>query len=358
MIPTLVVDPDAQRQALVTQAMSRAFSLTFADGVQTALQAFSQAKPKPLIILVCAQLPDGYGSDLCRKLRSDVAGQAAKILLLGEDLDEELLGRDTAQRMGADDLAQLPLTPQRLIVKVKTLVDELIQQQREKKQAGQQPEVVSAPPETPVVEKAEVKPDPPKKSAPVYDAAVVQQQLGTLEEDDLGIVGEQGIAFILDRTHDLENLTYYDLLDIDPEAKLGAIKKSYFALARLYHPDRFVLAKNGTLKERAASLFKRMSEGYQVLCDPEKRSAYDEQLRSGEGMRLLQKQRTQDGPKLEESAIKNPQAKKFFKLGVNALNQGDLKSAKMNLTLALSMQPGEAVIQARLEQVQQRLDQV
>jgi molecular chaperone DnaJ len=62
---------------------------------------------------------------------------------------------------------------------------------------------------------------------------------------------------------------YYDLLGLDREATAEEIKKAYRRLAHQYHPDK------NPGNPRAEDLFKRISEAYQTLQDPQKRAAYD-----------------------------------------------------------------------------------
>lgn len=63
---------------------------------------------------------------------------------------------------------------------------------------------------------------------------------------------------------------YYNTLGIDKNASADDIKKAYRKLALKYHPDR-----NPGDKKSAEEKFKKISEAYAVLSDPEKRQQYD-----------------------------------------------------------------------------------
>jgi curved DNA-binding protein len=62
---------------------------------------------------------------------------------------------------------------------------------------------------------------------------------------------------------------YYQILGVNKAASPEEIKKAYRALAQKYHPD-----KNKGDK-RAEEMFKKISEAYAVLSNPDKRKEYD-----------------------------------------------------------------------------------
>lgn len=62
---------------------------------------------------------------------------------------------------------------------------------------------------------------------------------------------------------------HYAALGLSPSATLADIKKAYRQQAALHHPDR-----NSALD--AAARFRLVQAAYEVLSDPDKRKAYDD----------------------------------------------------------------------------------
>ena len=63
---------------------------------------------------------------------------------------------------------------------------------------------------------------------------------------------------------------YYETLGVAREASADEIKKAFRKLALQWHPDR-----HKKDKAKAEEEFKKVSEAYEVLSDPEKRAKYD-----------------------------------------------------------------------------------
>jgi len=64
---------------------------------------------------------------------------------------------------------------------------------------------------------------------------------------------------------------YYELLGVDRNSDSTTIKKAYRKLALKYHPDKAPEDK----KDEYEETFKKISEAYNVLSDPEKKNIYD-----------------------------------------------------------------------------------
>ncbi|HEB97504.1 MAG TPA: molecular chaperone DnaJ [Sedimenticola thiotaurini] len=65
---------------------------------------------------------------------------------------------------------------------------------------------------------------------------------------------------------------YYEVLGVSKNASEAELKKAYRRLAMKYHPDR----NTGADAETAEIKFKEAKEAYEILCDPQKRAAYDQ----------------------------------------------------------------------------------
>lgn len=70
---------------------------------------------------------------------------------------------------------------------------------------------------------------------------------------------------------------YYEILNVGKDASDSEIKKSYYKLAREFHPDKAPDDK----KDEYTKKFQKIGEAYEVLSDKEKREIYDSMGKDG-----------------------------------------------------------------------------
>lgn len=113
---------------------------------------------------------------------------------------------------------------------------------------------------------------------------------------------------------------YYSILEVWPKSSEDEIKKNYFRLAKLYHPD--VAGDTPENKER----FKLINEAYSVLGDPQKRRDYDEAMRVKGGA-------TKEGKELHQEDSRS--ASMAFRQARDAMRVGRYDKAIMLLRTAI-----------------------
>ena len=106
------------------------------------------------------------------------------------------------------------------------------------------------------------------------------------------------------------------------------------------------------LRRKVSTIYKRIAEGYRVLMDHTSRAEYNNGLADGQ-LRLVKTERPKVGPKRQEEAIGNPQARKFFLLGQDAERRGNNKGARMNYKFALDLMGEHPLIRERLDACKQ-----
>lgn len=85
---------------------------------------------------------------------------------------------------------------------------------------------------------------------------------------------------ILNAYYGLEGKDFYELLGLPRNADKKDIRVAYFELSRLFHPDSMFGRKLGTFQAKMESVFKRLTEAYEVLGRKQRRAEYDEYLAS------------------------------------------------------------------------------
>jgi curved DNA-binding protein CbpA len=139
----------------------------------------------------------------------------------------------------------------------------------------------------------------------------------------------------------LERLTFFELLDVRPNASADEIQRAYHGVAGRMHPDRHRSELSPQQYERLNIVYGRITEAYRVLRNPTERDRYARELTREAGANV-------GGD--EQTAIKllSPKAQRLYRRAKASLRTGDRTSAVLNLKMALRDNPGSALLRDAL----------
>ncbi len=134
----------------------------------------------------------------------------------------------------------------------------------------------------------------------------------------------------------LDQLSYYEFLGVRPSSDYVAIRDAYYGRAQRLHPDRFVALGTGSLQRAAYAVYKRISEAFAVLSDPELRVAYDE-VRLGGANRLDAVARARRLSAAERQ-LSNTFARIYYRAAWAKVARGLWRAAWIDVQLGLSLE--------------------
>ncbi len=140
---------------------------------------------------------------------------------------------------------------------------------------------------------------------------------------------------------------YHVFLGVAETCAGDDLRAAFHARAEMLHPDRFHVDGDPELRARVYAVYKRITEAYRVLGDPDTRRQYEEQRKEG-AIRFERRERPGAPAKRPEDLL-SPGAKKYWGLVLEAERRGDTKGAKLNLQLALQMDPNSDLLKAKME---------
>jgi curved DNA-binding protein CbpA len=171
-----------------------------------------------------------------------------------------------------------------------------------------------------------------EKAAPPKRERVIHQKPVQLEE----LAAAEPIKFDLEETlKRIESAwNHYQVLGIEPSAKMDAIRKSYFGLAKFLHPDRF-RREAPELARRVELAFTELALAHETLKTDEGRQSYDMKMRELEKEKALE---NADGPVTHQES----RAAVEFERGFSLQLSGDLEGAIPYLARAVHYAPASA----------------
>lgn len=146
----------------------------------------------------------------------------------------------------------------------------------------------------------------------------------------------------------LDELDYYTLLQVAPDATSDAVRAAFHQFALRYHPDSYTMASPED-RARVNQIYRRGGEAYRVLSNSGSRAAYDAGLAEGR-LRHVPGSTPADGSPRAQMAKRNVNAKArpFWTKAQAAIRDAQWGQAKLNLQIALGHDPDHPLLTERL----------
>jgi DnaJ-class molecular chaperone len=155
----------------------------------------------------------------------------------------------------------------------------------------------------------------------------------------------------------LEGLTYYQVLRVDPHASAGQVRTAYHQLSRQYHPDRYYYLADCPFKEQIYRISKRITEAYVVLREQGSRAQYDQQLAASKGANLRYTEESAQAQKKakEEVTGKTDKGRKSYQQGLAEVKKGNFTGAERAFKMALVFEPDNELFKKALTDAQSKI---
>jgi hypothetical protein len=131
--------------------------------------------------------------------------------------------------------------------------------------------------------------------------------------------------------------TYYDMFGVETNADTAEIRRTYFSLAKMFHPDKYH-SQGEELRKRVQRAFTEMSQANETLKDPNQRDVYDYRMRAELAAR---KQAAESGDSVTKST-QLLQAAESFDRGFTLLMNKEVDASLPLLARAVHYAPDNA----------------
>lgn len=148
----------------------------------------------------------------------------------------------------------------------------------------------------------------------------------------------------------MDELDYYQLLSVDPQATSAEIRKAYHSSSRSFHPDaNRQLPK--ALRETCGQISKRITEAYCVLRDSRRRKAYDAKRDANDDastlrIQIAEARNAHVEARKSECRGATAQGRQFHAKAEADMKRGNFAGAIQNLQMALTFEPANAGFKA------------
>jgi DnaJ-class molecular chaperone len=163
----------------------------------------------------------------------------------------------------------------------------------------------------------------------------------------------------------LDSISYYELFRVPPEAPSDAIRDAFHKFAESFHPDGHHW-RHPTEQAQIGYIFKRGTEAYRVLSDPQLRKRYDEALANGilrpeslivepDGSRAPGQGGAAGGSGRLSDKVRNPGARPFVLRVEELAKKGDPQQAKLQLVMAMHMDAKNPALEAYAKELDEAI---
>ena len=160
------------------------------------------------------------------------------------------------------------------------------------------------------------------------------------------------VAEVARLSSNLERLNYYEVLELDRRCDYLLVKDAFYDRAQRFHPDRFVTLDGSMIKQAVYAVYKRMTEAYNVLSDPDLRLRYDRGLDEGQvRLSALERSRRLDA---DEKQLASPFARVYLRSARARLERDELQAAWIDVELGLSLEEAPPLLELQ-QQVLRRI---
>jgi len=166
----------------------------------------------------------------------------------------------------------------------------------------------------------------------------------------------------IETLHDvLDEVDFYALLQLRKDADPAEVESAFAKESRHFHPDRFFGVRDPVFLRKLTAIYRKTSEAYSVLRNPELRQRYDRKLGHGaapaaEGTTSLSSD-GDPGAGRRTEVCKTQKGQRYYDLARTAQRKGDANSMAMNLHFALSFEPDNEMLKQMLQEAKQSVEE-
>lgn len=149
----------------------------------------------------------------------------------------------------------------------------------------------------------------------------------------------------------LDELDHFELLDVNADAGPTTIQEAFHHMASNLHPDLYRRLLTPDDHERLTVVYARIAEAYRVL----RHARYRREYLKAEAKKRADQDEAPSATTGRHSAVVrlSPKAQRLYRRAQTSIRIKDLTSAKLNLHMALAIDPKSALLREALAELEE-----